>query len=161
MAKLKLLNIVIDEPIGTRRIDFLQTLCGEEAVLNGRGSFEFEDGLILNIYITRPQYEFDVDAVREMLSGTLLGTVVLIDSAQPTSFDYARQSLQLLQIDSSSSYVIALYNYDHPDAWDLAALCTALRVPDDIWLVPCIPTNLESVKNVLLTLCKEVLKSLD
>ena len=66
--------------------------------------------------------------------------------------------LQVFRAYSPLPIVIAANFQDLPDAWDVEALRIALGIANDVPIIPCVATDRESVKAVLLALLNEVLK---
>jgi signal recognition particle receptor subunit beta len=55
--------------------------------------------------------------------------------------------------------VVAANKQDQPNAWSQDDLRLALDIPPEIPVVPCVATDKESVKRVLVALLDEVLKA--
>ena len=58
-------------------------------------------------------------------------------------------------------YVVAANKQDHPDAWEPDDLRIALRIEENVKLLPCVATDKESVKTVLLELLYSILEEID
>ena len=64
-------------------------------------------------------------------------------------------------IHSAVPYIVAANKQDLEDAWPAEDLRIVLRVEPDIKVVPCVATDKESVKQVLLELLFSILALLD
>ena len=58
-------------------------------------------------------------------------------------------------------YVVAANKQDMEDAWEVEDLRIALRIDSDIKLLPCVATDRQSVRNVLLELLYSILEEID
>jgi signal recognition particle receptor subunit beta len=58
-------------------------------------------------------------------------------------------------------YVVGANKQDLEDAWDVDDLRIALRIDPQIKLLPCVATDRESVRNVLLELLYSILEEMD
>ena len=90
----------------------------------------------------------------------VLGYVIMVDSAKPETFREAKSILAKFRAYSREPYVVVANKQDKPNVWSLEDLRLALDIPPEIPVVPCVATDKESVKRVLLTLLDEVLKAL-
>ena len=88
----------------------------------------------------------------------LLGYVIMVDSAYPGTFREAKSMIEAFKVLVREPYVVAANKQDKDGAWPVDDLRIALRIPSEIPIVPCIVTDKESVKLVLVTLLDEVLK---
>ncbi len=91
----------------------------------------------------------------------MLGFVVMVDSARPETFREAKIILETFRAYAPTPYVVAANKQDHPEAWSPQDLRIALRLDDRIKLLPCVATDKESVKNVLLELLYAILDEMD
>jgi signal recognition particle receptor subunit beta len=95
----------------------------------------------------------------EILSEGMLGFVVLVDSARPETFREAQRILNIFRSYATTPYVVAANKQDMEDAWSPDDLRIALRVSPKIKLLPCVATDKESVKTVLLELLYNILET--
>lgn len=130
----------------------------------GRVSIENELALY---FIESPSIEADADLYFRKVSldggffkQNFIGTIHILNSWQPETFSESTKILKLVQIHTPKPYVIVANFSNIPDAFSPDDLRLILNVPPEIPIVPCIATNKESVKRVLLTLLDEVLKRL-
>jgi len=89
----------------------------------------------------------------------MLGFVVLVDSARPETFREARRILDTFRTYSNTPFVIAANKQDDEDAWPPEDLKIALGLDQDVRVLPCIATQKESVKSILLELLYVILEN--
>ncbi len=123
------------------------------------GRITVDEDLILYLFGTPGQKRFDF--MWEILSEGMLGFVVIIDSARPETFREARRILEIFRGYAPTPYVVAANKQDSPDAWPPEDLRIALKIPQDVKVLPCVATDKESVKNVLLELLYSILEEMD
>jgi small GTP-binding protein len=131
----------------------------ETTVAMDFGRITVDQDLILYLFGTPGQKRFDF--MWEILSEGMLGFVVMIDSARPETFREARRILEIFRGYAPTPYVVAANKQDSVDAWTPVDLRIALRVPDDVKVLPCVAMDKESVKNVLLELLYAILEEMD
>jgi small GTP-binding protein len=134
---------------GTARIK------GETTVAMDFGRITVDEDLVLYLFGTPGQKRFDF--MWEILSEGMLGFVVLVDSVRPETFREARRILDIFRGYAHTPYVVAANKQDMEDAWSPEDLRIALKVRPGVKLLPCIATDKESVKNVLLELLYSIL----
>jgi small GTP-binding protein len=123
------------------------------------GRITVDDNLVLYLFGTPGQKRFDF--MWEILSEGMLGFVVMVDSSRPETFREARSILEIFRAYAPTPYVVTANKQDRKDAWDLNDMRIALRLNSKIKLLPCIATNRESVKNVLLGLLYSILAEME
>jgi signal recognition particle receptor subunit beta len=123
------------------------------------GRITVDEDLILYLFGTPGQKRFDF--MWEILSEGMLGFVVLIDSARPETFREARRILEVFRGYAPTPYVVAANKQDSPDAWHTDDLRIALKIPQEIKVLPCVATDKETVKMVLLELLYSILEELE
>jgi signal recognition particle receptor subunit beta len=121
------------------------------------GRITVDEDLVLYLFGTPGQKRFDF--MWEILSEGMLGFVVLVDSVRPETFREARRILDIFRGYATTPYVVAANKQDMEDAWSPEDLRIALKVMPRIKLLPCVATDKESVKNVLLELLYNILES--
>lgn len=121
------------------------------------GRITVDEDLVLYLFGTPGQRRFDF--MWEILSEGMLGFIVLVDSVTPESFREARDILDLFKDYSSACYVVAANKQDLPDAWSPEDVRIALKIDSQVKVVPCVATDKESVKRVLLELLYSVLET--
>jgi small GTP-binding protein len=123
------------------------------------GRITVDDDLVLYLFGTPGQRRFDF--MWEILAEGMLGFVVMVDSAKPETFREAKSILETFRAYAPTPYVVAANKQDHPDAWNIDDLRIALRIDDDVKLLPCVARDKESVKNVLLELLYSILEEME
>ena len=114
------------------------------------GRITVDDDLVLYLFGTPGQRRFDF--MWEILAEGMLGFVVMVDSTKPETFREAKSILETFRAYASTPYVVAANKQDMPDAWNTEDLRIALRIEDNVKLLPCVAKDKESVKTVLLEL---------
>ena len=123
------------------------------------GRITVDDDLVLYLFGTPGQKRFDF--MWEILSEGMLGFIVMVDSARPETFREARSILETFRAYAPTPYVVAANKQDVEDAWDLEDMRIALRVESGVKLLPCVATDKEAVKNVLLELLYSILEEME
>lgn len=171
-------KMVITGPFNAGKTQFVQTISEIDVVSTERaisseeerikenttvaldfGRITVDDDLILYLFGTPGQRRFDF--MWEILAQGMLGFVVLVDSARPETFREAMSILETFRAYAPTPYVVAANKQDLPDAWSLEDLRVALRLDDNVKLLPCVAHDRESVKNVLLELLYSILEEMD
>ncbi len=123
------------------------------------GRITVDDDLVLYLFGTPGQRRFDF--MWEILAEGMLGFVVMVDSAKPETFREAKSILETFRAYAPTPYVVAANKQDHPEAWSPDDLRIALRIEENVKLLPCIATQKDSVKNVLLELLYSILEEME
>jgi hypothetical protein len=123
------------------------------------GKITVDEELVLYLFGTPGQKRFDF--MWEILSEGMLGFVVLVDSTRPETFREAKSILETFRAYAPTPYVVAANKQDHPEAWELDDLRIALRLDSAIKLLPCVATDREKVKSVLLELLYSILAEME
>lgn len=119
-----------------------------------------DDNLMLHLH--NPSAEMLFDELWDTLQDDMLGFVILIESIDPGAFQSARNLLEMFYAHAPVPYIVAIRQHDdHPDAWDAEAVRIALRIPENVSVLPCVLPDVESVKEVVLTLLYEVLEEFE
>lgn len=100
-------------------------------------------------------------ASSEKFADRILGFILTVDGANPALFWWAENIIRDYLINERSPIIIAATKSDNPDAWSPDDPRILLQIPDDIPVVPCIATDKESCKNVLLTLLYKALEEIE
>src|SRR5258708_30310860 len=117
------------------------------------------DDLVLYLFGKPGQRRFDF--MWEILAEGMLGFVVMVDSTKPETFREAKSILETFRAYAPTPYVVAANKQDIPDAWPADDLRIALRIEENVKLLPCVAKDKESVKNVLLQLLDSILEEMD
>jgi signal recognition particle receptor subunit beta len=91
----------------------------------------------------------------------MLGFVVMVDSTKPETFREAKRILETFEGYAATPYVVAANKQDMEDAWEPEDLRIILRLKPEVKILPCVATDKESVKNVLLELLYSILEQID
>jgi hypothetical protein len=171
-------KMVVTGPFNAGKTEFIQSVSEIDVVATERkitteaervketttvamdfGRITVDDDLVLYLFGTPGQKRFDF--MWEILSEGMLGFVVMVDSARPETFREARSILETFRAYAPTPYVVAANKQDYEDAWDIGDMRIALRLDPKIKLLPCIASDKESVKTVLLELLYSILAEME
>jgi hypothetical protein len=173
-------KMVITGPFSSGKTEFIKSISEIEVVSTEKGISEdtlesrvkeattvamdfgritVDDDLVLYLFGTPGQRRFDF--MWEILAEGMLGFVVMVDSSKPETFREAKSILETFRAYAPTPYVVAANKQDHPEAWDAEDLRIALRIEEDVKLLPCIAKDKESVKAVLLELLYSILEEME
>ncbi len=171
-------KMVVTGPFNSGKTAFIQTVSEIDVVATERkitneaekvketttvamdfGRITVDDDLVLYLFGTPGQKRFDF--MWEILSEGMLGFVVMVDSTRPETFREARSILETFRAYAPTPYVVAANKQDLPDAWDVEDMRIALRLPKGVKILPCVATDKESVKRVLLELLYSILEEME
>lgn len=171
-------KMVITGPFNSGKTEFVQSISEIDVVSTERsisqeaerikstttvamdfGRITVDDDLVLYLFGTPGQRRFDF--MWEILSQGMLGFVVLVDSARPETFREAKSILETFRAYAPTPYVVAANKQDMDDAWAVDDLRVALRLDPEIKMLPCVATDTESVKAVLLELLYGILEEME
>lgn len=171
-------KMVITGPFNSGKTEFVQSISEIDVVSTERsisqeaekikstttvamdfGRITVDDDLVLYLFGTPGQRRFDF--MWEILSQGMLGFVVLVDSARPETFREAKSILETFRAYAPTPYVVAANKQDMEDAWAVDDLRVALRLDPEIKMLPCVATDTESVKSVLLELLYGILEEME
>jgi len=171
-------KIVVTGPFSAGKTEFIQSISEIDVVATEKkisrseervkdqttvamdfGRITIDEELVLYLFGTPGQRRFDF--MWEILAEGMLGFVVLLDSVRPETFREARSILDTFRAYAPVPYVVAANKQDLEDAWEPTDLRIALRIPNEIKMVPCVATDQESVKQVLLELLYSILSLMD
>jgi len=170
--------MVITGPFNSGKTEFVQSISEIDVVSTERnisqeaekikstttvamdfGRITVDDDLVLYLFGTPGQRRFDF--MWEILSQGMLGFVVLVDSARPETFREAKSILETFRAYAPTPYVVAANKQDMDDAWAVDDLRVALRLDPEIKMLPCVATDTDSVKAVLLELLYGILEEME
>jgi small GTP-binding protein len=123
------------------------------------GRITVDADLMLYLFGTPGQKRFDF--MWEILSEGMLGFVVMVDSTRPETYREAKSILETFRAYAPTPYVVAANKQDQPDAWAIDDLRIALRLDPAVKLLPCVATDREKVKAILLELLYSILADMD
>jgi len=172
------LKIVVTGPFSSGKTEFIQSISEIDVVSTDRkisreaeriknattvamdfGRITVDEELILYLFGTPGQRRFDF--MWEILSEGMLGFVVMVDSNRPETFREAQRILNTFRDYSPVPYIVAANKQDMDDAWPADDMRIVLKVEDGVKVVPCIATDRNSVKQVLLELLYSILEIMD
>ncbi len=145
------------EPVST---DYGTTLDEERALKDSTtvaldfGTIAITDQLTLYLFGTPGQERFDY--MWEHLATGALGYVVLVDSCRPGHLAETRRLMDRFAEITPAPYVVAANKQDDPAALPPFYVRRRLGVPDEVPVLPCIGTDRERVKQVLLGLLNHI-----
>ena len=114
------------------------------------GRITVEDDLMIYLFGMPGQRQFDF--MWKVLTVGMLGFVFIVDSTQPHTFRDAKAILEKCRSNVEMPYVIAADNSNQSDAWRPVDIRIAMRLDSEARVVPCVSSDPESVKKVLLEL---------
>ena len=171
-------KIVVTGPFNAGKTAFIQTVSEIDVVATERkisseaekvketttvamdfGRITVDEDLVLYLFGTPGQRRFDY--MWEILSEGMLGFIVLVDSTRPETFREARGILETFHAYVPIPYVVAANKQDMEDAWDIDDMRIALRLPPEVKLLPCVATDKQSVKQVLLELLFSIMEEIE
>ena len=123
------------------------------------GRITVDDELTLFLFGTPGQKRFDF--MWEILSEGMLGFIVVVDSTSPETFREARSILETFKAYAPTPFVVAANKQDKKDAWEMDDMRVALRLDPRVKFLPCVATNKESVKGILLELLYSILAEME
>jgi hypothetical protein len=132
---------------------------GTTTVAMDFGRITVDEDLVLYLFGTPGQKRFDF--MWEILSEGMLGFIVMVDSARPETFREARSILQTFRAYAPTPYVVAANKQDDKDAWEIEDIRHALRLESKVKLLPCVATERDTVKAVLLELLYNILEEME
>jgi small GTP-binding protein len=167
-------KMVVTGPFNSGKTEFIQTVSEIDVVSTERkisaeaekvkesttvamdfGRITVDDELVLYLFGTPGQKRFDF--MWEILSEGMLGFIVMIDSTRPETFREARTILETFRAYAPTPYVVAANKQDMDDAWEVDDMRIALRLDNEVPLLPTVARDKESVKSVLINLLTNIL----
>lgn len=139
-----------------RATDDTKLIKKETTVAMDFGRIAVADDLVLHLFGTPGQKRFDF--MWEILSEGMLGLVILVDSTRPETFRETNRIIDFFVSYRDTPYVVAANKQDKPNAWSPDELRLALRLPPQVKVMPCVASDRESVKGVLLELLYVILQ---
>lgn len=170
-------KIVVTGPFNAGKTEFISSVSEIDVVLTERkissvaeqvkeattvamdfGRITVDDDLVLYLFGTPGQKRFDF--MWEILSEGMLGFIVMVDSTRPETFREARSILQTFRAYAPTPYVVAANKRDCMDAWGIDDMRVALRLDPKVKFLPCVATQKNTVKTVLLELLFSILSEM-
>ncbi|MBK8023377.1 MAG: ATP/GTP-binding protein [Chloroflexi bacterium] len=179
MSSTQTVKMVITGPFSSGKTEFIRSISEIDVVTTERGissdterqvkdyttvAMDFgritvDDDLVLYLFGTPGQRRFDF--MWEILAEGMLGFVVMVDSTKPETFREAKSILETFKAYAPTPYVVAANKQDLQDAWNIDDLRIALRIEEGIKLLPCVASEKDSVKEVLLELLYSILEEME
>lgn len=122
------------------------------------GRVAITDDLVLYLFAAPGQRRFDF--MWQILAEGMLGFIVMVDSTQPETFQVAKSMLETFRGYAPTPYVIAANKQDKPGAWNVDDLRVALRLEEMVKILPCVATDSDSVRKVILELMYSILEEM-
>ena len=142
-----------------RATDDTKLIKKETTVAMDFGRIAIADDLVLHLFGTPGQKRFDF--MWEILSEGMLGFIVMVDSTRPETFREARSILETFRAYAPTPFVVAANKQDMEDSWELEDVRHALRLDKNTKLLPCVATERDTVKTVLLELLYSILNEME
>ena len=118
------------------------------------GTIKVNDDLSFFLFGTPGQERFDF--MWDVLAEGCLGYVVMVDSTRPAHFKEAINVIQHFRQITNSPFVVVANKQDDETALPIDYIRYRLGVGDYVPVLPCVATDRESVKMVLLTLLDQI-----
>lgn len=132
---------------------------GETTVAMDFGRITVSDDVVLYLFGTPGQSRFSF--MWETLSEGMLGFVVIVDAAEPQSFQDARDMIAFFTEMSDVPFVVAANKVDADDNDSLLQVRNDLELPGGVPLLPMDARDKSSVKAVLLALLRRIVESMN
>lgn len=175
---MKTVKMVVTGPFSAGKTAFIKTISEIDVVSTERsvsaenekiketttvamdfGRVTIDDDLVLNIFGTPGQRRFNF--MWEILAEGMVGLIVMVDSTRPETFHEARQMLEEFRSFVMVPHIVVANKQDCSDAWAMEDIRNVLKLGEDIPFLPCVATDMESVRTVLLELLAKILLELD
>jgi hypothetical protein len=152
----QVIDIVVTGLTKTGKTALIDAICKDiDAVDNWHtGQVEIEAGLSAQFLEPPPMTKFDYLWLRDTIAEVAVpGFIVLCDSTRPDQFTEMFAILQTIRaIHPDTPIVVAANKQDLPDAWGADDIRLGLGIPADIPVVPCVATDPQQVKDVIIKL---------
>ncbi len=132
---------------------------GETTVAMDFGRITVSEDVVLYLFGTPGQARFSF--MWETLSEGMLGFVLLVDAADPSTFEDARDMIDFFTSMSDVPFVVAANKVVSDDTEALRRVREDLKLPEAVPLLAVDARSRDSVKTVLLGLLYEILKSME
>lgn len=118
------------------------------------GTIAINESTTLYLFGTPGQERFDY--MWEHLATGCLGYIVMVDSCRPAKFAETLNLMERFKKITDAPFLVAANKQDDPAALPPAYVRRRLGLPPTVPVLPCVASNRESVKNVLLTLLEHI-----
>lgn len=163
-TQVETLNIAVIGLFDAGKTTFIKTI-SQRTAERGEGMAKWFYGKVnvdeaLALQFTEPPSaeRFDFIWLRDLVEGMdAQGYVVIVDSTKPETFGEFISVLYTIRAQHADvPVIIAANKQNHYRAWSTNDLRVMLRISDDIPIMPCIATDFEVVKNVVLRLMYQI-----
>jgi small GTP-binding protein len=120
------------------------------------GTIAISEEVTLYLFGTPGQERFDF--MWEVLSLGCIGYIVMVDSCRPAHFLETQRLIERFAAITDAPFVVAANKQDDPAALPIAYVRKRLKLPYEVPILPCVATDKESVKQVLLALLAHIEK---
>lgn len=144
-------------PVSTERRPAAESVPSDVGIVVDFGRVAMAPDLVLHLFGVPALQAFDF--LWWIHCAEAVGWVILVDSTRPETFRDALKIADFSRSFRESPYVIVANKQDAENAWGPEELRLALRLPTDVQVLPCVATDRESVKSVLLELLYLVLQA--
>ncbi|HEX5690881.1 MAG TPA: ATP/GTP-binding protein [Roseiflexaceae bacterium] len=120
------------------------------------GKIAISDEAMLYLFGTPGQERFDF--MWEVLSEGCIGYIVMVDSCRPAHFVETQRLMARFAEITDVPFVVAANKQDDPTAMPVPYVRKRLQLPYEIPVLPCVATEKDSVKHVLLALLAHIEK---
>lgn len=114
----------------------------------------------LDVHFIEPpsSASFDFIWLRDLISQTdVPGFIVMCDSTRPEFFGETVGILQTIRYYYPETPCVLVANkQDHKEAWSAEDIRLGLGIPSDILVLPCVASDVETVKDVVLQLLYQI-----
>lgn len=121
------------------------------------GTITIDSERKLYLFGTPGQERFDF--MWDVLAEGCLGYIVMVDSCKPAQLEATAKLINHFAHLTTAPFIVAANKQDDVTALPPLYIHRRLRLPDDIPVVPCVATNPESARDVLLCLLDSALES--
>lgn len=159
-TQVDILNVAVIGLFGAGKTTFINSI-SQRTAQRGEGQSQWyygqvdvDDSLTLQFLEPPSSEHFDFLKLRELIETLdVNGYIVMVDSTKPETFGEFISVLFTIQSQHPNLPVIVAANkQNHYRAWSTNDLKVMLRIDDSIPIMPCIATDLEVVRNVVLRL---------
>jgi uncharacterized protein len=177
--KVRQVKMVVTGPFSSGKTEFIRAISEIDVVETNRtitsgaekavksettvamdfGRITVDDDLVLLLFGTPGQRRFDF--MWEILAEGMLGFIVMVDSTRPETYREAKDILDTFRAYAPTPFVVAANKQDLKDAWSIEDMRIVLRLDENVKLLPCVASDKDSVKEVLLQLLYSILDELE
>ncbi len=159
-TQVDVLNIAVIGLYGAGKTTFINTISqrtaqrGAGEAMWHYGQVDVDDTLTLQFMEPPSAERFDFLWLRELVEQLdVNGYIVMVDSTKPETFGEFISVLYTIRAHHAGVPIIVAANkQNHYRAWSTNDLKVMLRIQDDVPIMPCISTDFEVVKNLVLRL---------